>query len=125
MMGQRSQPKEAAMTLLSEIHKTQTRVAELKEHISKLQAELYSKENEIKECDIKLLSLEEQKKKSVSDTIGFMKELEAVQKERSHKVVDQIKARLQLENMDSRWSSCLSNLKKISLQLGVHLKHKF
>ncbi|KAK4254278.1 hypothetical protein QN277_009681 [Acacia crassicarpa] len=131
MMGQRSQKKEAAMTLLSEIHKTQnsrveaqTRVAELKEQISKLQAELYSKENEIKECDIKLLSLEEQKKKSVSDTIGFMKELEAVKKERSHNVVDQIKTRIQLENMDSRWSSCLSNLKKISLQLGVYLKHK-
>ena len=54
-----------SMTLLSEIHKTQTREAELKEKISKLQAELHSKEKEIKECEVKLLSLEEQKKKSV------------------------------------------------------------
>ncbi|XP_028754247.1 centrosomal protein of 135 kDa-like [Neltuma alba] len=131
MIGQRSQRKEAAMTLLSEIHRTQnsmveaqTREVELKEQISKLQAELYSKEKEIKECQTKLLSLQEQKKKSVSDTVGFLKELEAVKKERSHMVKDQIKAKQQLENVNCKWSSCVDNLKKTSMLLGSHLKHK-
>ncbi|KAI9071596.1 hypothetical protein K1719_046436 [Acacia pycnantha] len=114
MIGQSSHQKGAAMTLLSEIHKTQTREAELKEKIYKLQAELHSKEKEIKQCEVKLLSLVEQKKKSVSDTMGFIKELEAVKKE----------IRSKLENVNSKWSSCLANLKKTSLMLGVHLKQK-
>ncbi|KAI9108583.1 hypothetical protein K1719_020467 [Acacia pycnantha] len=59
---------------------TQTREEELREQISMLLAELYSRENEIKECDFKLLSLEEKKKKSVSDTIGFIKKLEALKR---------------------------------------------
>ncbi|XP_028753123.1 eisosome protein 1-like [Neltuma alba] len=120
MTEQCLQRKGAAMSLLSEIQKTQNsmveaqkKAAELKEQIFKLQTELDSKENEIKECDNKLLSLEKQKKESVSDTIGFIKELEAVKKKRS-----------QLENMDFKWSSCLANLKKTSLLLGVHLKQK-
>ncbi|KAI9095664.1 hypothetical protein K1719_026224 [Acacia pycnantha] len=130
MTEQRLQRKEAAKTLLSEIHMTQnfmveaqTREAELKEQTSKLQAELCSNEQEIKECEIKLLSLQEQKKKIVSDTIGFIKELEAVKKERSRMVEDQIKARHQLENENSKWSSFLANLKKTSLLFGVHLKN--
>ncbi|XP_028754239.1 uncharacterized protein LOC114713727 [Neltuma alba] len=120
MTEQRLQRKGAAMALLSEIQKTQnsmveaqTRAVDLRKQIFKLQTELDSKENEIKECDNKLLSLEKQKKESVSDTIEFIKELEAVKKERSH-----------LENVDSKWSSCLANLKKTSLLLGVHLKQK-
>ncbi|XP_028754237.1 uncharacterized protein LOC114713724 [Neltuma alba] len=131
MVEQRSQRKEAAMTLLSEIHKTQNSMVEaqtreevLKEQISKLQDELCNKEKVIKECEVKLSSLQEQKKKCVSDTMGFKKELEAVKKERSHMVVDQIKARHQLENVNSKWSSCLANLKKTSLHLGIHLKQK-
>ncbi|XP_028754235.1 uncharacterized protein LOC114713721 [Neltuma alba] len=131
MIEQRSHRKEAAMTLLSEIHKTQnsmvetqTREAELKEQISKLQDELYYKEKEIKECEIKLSSLQEQKKKCVSDTIEFKKELEAVKKDRSCMVEDRIKAKHQLENVHSRWSSCQANLKKTSSQLGIHLKQK-
>ncbi|XP_028753126.1 uncharacterized protein LOC114712751 [Neltuma alba] len=120
MSEQRLQRKRAGMTLLSEIQKTrnsmietQKKAAELKEQIFKLQTELDSKENEIHECDNKLLSLEKQKKESVSDTIEFIKESEAVKKEMS-----------QLENVDSKWSSCVANLKKTSLLLGVHLNQK-
>ncbi|XP_054777482.1 uncharacterized protein LOC129285702 isoform X3 [Prosopis cineraria] len=139
MIEQRSLREEAAKTLLSDINKAknsiaeaknsmvkgQLKEAELKEQISKLRAELHDKEKEIEECERKLLSLQEQEKKSVYDTIGFIMEFEALKKEKSHMVVeDQINARQQLEDIDTKWSSCLSNLKKATMLLGVHLKQK-
>ncbi|XP_054776995.1 filament-like plant protein 1 isoform X2 [Prosopis cineraria] len=128
---ERSQRKEVAIALLSEIHSTESFLAEahlkeeeLKEKISKLQDELYSKLKEIEECEINLSSLKEQKKKSVSNTIGFIKEFEEVKKERSHMVEDHMKAKQELQNIHVKWSSCLSNLKKNALLLGVHLQQK-
>ncbi|XP_054776707.1 uncharacterized protein LOC129285160 isoform X2 [Prosopis cineraria] len=131
MMEQRSQRKEVAAATLSAIHRTensmveaQLKEAELKEHISKLQAELDSKKKKIEECKIKLLSLQEQDRKSASDDIGFIMEFEEVKKERSSMVEAQVKAREQLKNMDAKWSSCLSNFMKTTLLLGIHLKQK-
>ncbi|XP_054776237.1 nuclear matrix constituent protein 1a-like isoform X2 [Prosopis cineraria] len=128
---ERSQRKEAAIALLSVIDNTesslteaQLKEAELKEKISKLQDELYSKVKEIEEYEIKLSSLKEQKKKSVSDTMGFIKEFETVKKERSHMMEDHMKAEQQLQNMNVKWSCCLSNLKKTALLLEVHLQQK-
>lgn len=128
---ERSQRMEVAIALLSEIHSTESFLAEarlkedeLKEKISKLQDELYSKVKEIEECEINLSSLKEQKKKSVSNTIGFIKEFEEVKKERSHMVEDHMKAKQELQNIHVKWSSCLSNLKKTALLLGVHLQQK-
>ncbi|KAK4254269.1 hypothetical protein QN277_009673 [Acacia crassicarpa] len=131
MIEQRSQREKDAKTLLYDINTTKNSIAEvqlneaeLKEQISKLQAELRNKEEEIEEYERKLLSLQKQEKKSVSDTIGFTMEFMAMEKERSRMVEDQMKARQQLENMDAKWSSCLSNLKKTMILLGVHLKQK-
>ncbi|KAF7842578.1 putative disease resistance protein [Senna tora] len=73
--------KLAANTLNSDIDKTEKSMAELKEQILRLQAELNSKEKEFKECEIKLSCLEEQKKKSVWDNMGFMKEFVDVKKD--------------------------------------------
>ncbi|XP_054810106.1 uncharacterized protein LOC129311690 isoform X2 [Prosopis cineraria] len=131
MIEQHSQRKEAAAATLSEICRTensmveaQLKEAELNEHISKLQAELDSKKKEIEEFKIKLLYLEEQDKKSASDDIRFIMEFEEVKKEVSGMVETQMKARKQLENMDIKWSSCLSNFMKTTLLLGIHLKQK-
>ncbi|KAK4254258.1 hypothetical protein QN277_009662 [Acacia crassicarpa] len=131
MIEQRSQREKYVKTLLYDINTTKNSIAkmqlneaDLKEQISKLQAELRSKEEEIEEYKRKLLSLQEQEKKSVSDTIGFTMEFLTMEKERCRMVEDQMKARQQLENMDAKWSSCLSNLKKTMVLLGVHLKQK-
>ncbi|KAI9103680.1 hypothetical protein K1719_023303 [Acacia pycnantha] len=131
MIEQRSQREKDAKTLLYDINTTKNSIAkvqlneaELKEKISKLQVELRSKEEEIEEYKKKLLSLQEQEKKSVSDTIGFTMEFLAMEKERSCMMEDQMKARQQLKNMEAKWSSCLSNLKKTMMLLGVHLKQK-
>ncbi|KAI9103652.1 hypothetical protein K1719_023275 [Acacia pycnantha] len=131
MIEQRSQREKDAKTLLYDINTTKNSIAkvqlnelELKEQISKLQVELRSKEEEIEEYKRKLLSLQEQEKKSVSDTIGFTMEFLAMEKERSCMMEDQMKARQQLKNMEAKWSSCLSNLKKTMMLLGVHLKQK-
>lgn len=130
MIANLSKRKEVAKTLVSDIDniqnsilKAQKREEELKEQISSLQAELYDTENEIKERGIELLSLQDQKKKIFSDDIGFIIELQELKKERSNMVEQQNKARHQLENVHSHWSSCLANLKTTSLLLGVHLKH--
>ncbi|XP_028791087.1 protein IWS1 homolog [Neltuma alba] len=126
-----SKRKEAATTLLSKIHnkesslaEAQQKEAELKEKISKIQAEVYRKEKEIQECEIELLSLKEQKKKSVFETMGLINQFDAVKRERYHMEEENIKAKQQLQNMDVKWSSCLSNLRKVTLLLGVHLQHK-
>ncbi|KAF7842544.1 putative disease resistance protein [Senna tora] len=123
--------KQKARTLVSEIFKTeksmvvaQQKEAELKEKISRLQAEMISKEKEIKDCEIKLLSLQEQKKKSVSETMRFMMDFEDVKKDKSQMKEEEIKARQELEAVDVKWSSCVANLRKTTLLLGNHLNHK-
>ncbi|KAI9071364.1 hypothetical protein K1719_046676 [Acacia pycnantha] len=128
---ERSKRKEAAVALLPEIYNKESSLAEaslkeeeLKEQISKLQAELDRKEKQVQEHEMELISLKEQKKKSVYDTMGFIKEFEAVKKERSHMVEENMKAKEHLQNMDVKWSSCLSNMKKTTLLLGVHLQQK-
>ncbi|KAK4254259.1 hypothetical protein QN277_009663 [Acacia crassicarpa] len=128
---ERSNRKEAAVALLSEIYNKESSLAEaslkeaeLKEQISKLHAELDRKEKQVQEHEMELISLKEQKKKSVYDTMGFIKEFEAVKKERSHMVEENMNAKEHLQNMDVKWSSCLSNLKKTILLLGVHLQQK-
>ncbi|KAF7842570.1 putative disease resistance protein [Senna tora] len=122
--------KQEAKTLVSEIFKTeksmvlaQQKEAELKEQISRLQAELNSKEKEINECEMKLLYLQEQKKKSVSETMRFMKNFEDVKKDKSLMMEEEIKARQELEKVDAKWSSCVTNLRKTTLLLGIHLNH--
>ncbi|KAF7842571.1 putative disease resistance protein [Senna tora] len=77
------QRKKAANTLHSEIDKTEKSMDELKEQILRLQAELNRKEKEFKECEIKLSCLQEKKKKSVWDNMGFMKEFVDVKKDSS------------------------------------------
>ncbi|KAF7842576.1 putative disease resistance protein [Senna tora] len=123
--------KQKATTLVSEIFKTeksmvvaQQKEAELKEQISRLQAEMISKEKEIKDCEIKLLSLQEQKKKSVSETMRFMMDFEDVKKDKSEMKEEEIKARQELEKVDAKWSSCVTNLRKTTLLLGIHYNHK-
>ncbi|KAF7842591.1 putative disease resistance protein [Senna tora] len=118
------QRKKAANTLNSEIDKTEKSMAELKEQILRLQAELNRKEKEFKECEIKLSCLQEKKKKSVWDNMGFMKEFVDVKKDRSHMEQEQIKARQELENSKIKWSSCVANLKKTTMLLGIYLKQK-
>ncbi|KAF7842573.1 putative disease resistance protein [Senna tora] len=118
------QRKKAANTLHSEIDKTEKSMDELKEQILRLQAELNRKEKEFKECEIKLSCLEEEKKKSVWDNLGFMKEFVDVKKDRSHMEDDQIKARQDLEKSKMKWSSCVANLKKTTMLLGIYLKQK-
>ena len=131
MIEQRAKRERDAKTLICDINNTknsvaeaQLKAAELKEKISKLQAEMISKEKEMKECELKLLSLQEQEKKTVSDNIRFTMDFLAMEKERSHMVEDQMKARQQLENMEAKWFSCLSDLKKATILLGVHLNQK-
>ncbi|KAF7842575.1 putative disease resistance protein [Senna tora] len=124
------QRKQEAKNLVSEIFKTekamvvaQQKEAELKEQISRLQAELKSKEKEINDCEMKLLYLQEQKKKSVSETMRFMKDFEDVKKDKSLMMEEEIKARQELEKVDAKWSSCVTNLRKTTLLLGIHLNH--
>ena len=95
----------------------QEKEAELKEQLSKIQAD-------IQVCELELLSLKKQKKESVSDTLGFLNEFEKVKKDSSHMVEENIKATQQIENMNVKWSSCLFNLQKTTLLLGVHLHQK-
>lgn len=118
------QRKEAAMTLVSDIDETEKSMSDLKEHISRLQFELYSKEKEFKDYQTKLLSLQEKKKKSVWDTMEFMKELEDVKKGRTQMEKDQLKARHELENSNAEWASCVADLQKTITQLEIYLKHK-
>ncbi|XP_054777520.1 uncharacterized protein LOC129285715 isoform X2 [Prosopis cineraria] len=115
---QHSQRMKAAIDLVSEISKADNRMAGLKEKISSLHAELNNKEKELKDCETKLSSLKEKKKKSVRDTIGFMEEYEAVKKEGSHMVDDQTRARKELEKVENQWPSCVANLKKTTFLLG-------
>ncbi|KAF7842972.1 putative disease resistance protein [Senna tora] len=124
--------KQEARTLVSEISKTeksmgeaQQKEAEMKEQISRLKANLNSKEKEIKNCEFKLLSLKEQKNKSVSETIKFMKEFEDVKKDKSEMMEEERKARQELEKVDVKWSSCVTNLRKTTVMAGIHLNHKF
>ncbi|KAF7842973.1 putative disease resistance protein [Senna tora] len=125
------QRKEAAITLISEICETkktideaQKKEVELKEQITRLQAELKRKEKEIRDCEIKLSSLEEQKKKSVWDTIGFLEECEAVKKERSQIVEEKMKARQELEKVEFKWSSCEAKWWKTILLQAIYVKKK-
>ncbi|KAF7842583.1 putative disease resistance protein [Senna tora] len=122
------QRKDAAISLISEIYKTeksmamaQQKEAELKEQISRLQDELKNKGKEIKDCETKLSFLQEEKKKSVSETIGFLEEIEAVKKDRCQIVEDKMKVRQELE----KWSSCVAKWWKATLMQGIYRKHKF
>lgn len=125
------QRKEAALTLVSEIHETEKSMAEalkkeeeLKEKISTLQAELNNKEKEIKDCEIKLEFLQEKKKNSVWDTMAFLEECDTVKKVRSKLVEDKMKAKQELEKDDFNWSSCEAKWLKIILLQGIYLKQK-
>ncbi|KAF7833543.1 Disease resistance protein [Senna tora] len=70
----------------------------LKEHISKL-------ENEIKDCDKKLLSVEEKKKKYVAETVELKKEFESVRKDKSEIMEEhQRKAQQHIFQDNYRWS---------------------
>ncbi|KAF7833688.1 Disease resistance protein [Senna tora] len=75
----------------------QEKEARLKEHISKL-------ENEIKDCDKKLSSVEEKKKKYVAETIELKKEFESVRKDKSEMEEHQRKAQQQIFQDNYRWS---------------------
>ncbi|KAF7842975.1 putative disease resistance protein [Senna tora] len=70
-----------------------------------------SKEKEIKDCEIKLSSLQEQRKKSVSETKEFRQDFEFVKKEMSKIVEDNLKERQELE----KWSSCVLKWWKATL----------
>ncbi|KAF7842574.1 protein IWS1-like protein [Senna tora] len=122
------QRKKAAISLISEIDRTeksmakaQQKEAELKEQISRLQDELKNKGKEIEDCETKLSFLQEKKKKGVSETIGFIEEFEAVKKDRSQIVEDKMKVRQELE----RWSYCVAKWWKATLMQGIYLKDKF
>ena len=105
------QRMKAAVSLVSEIHKIQQKEAQLKEQIFSLQDELKKKEREIKDCEMKLSFLQEKKKKSVSETIGFLEDFEGVKKGRSQIMEDRKKVRQELE----KWSSCVAKWWKATL----------
>ncbi|KAI9103679.1 hypothetical protein K1719_023302 [Acacia pycnantha] len=121
---QHSQRLEAATTLVSEIRNTEDYMNELKEQICRLQEELKRKEKEFEGYDIKLSSLQKQKKECVWETIEFMEEYEAVKKDKSYVGDGQTKARQEIKKLENQWPSCVADLRKTSFMLGILLKHK-
>lgn len=105
--------KEAVITLIYEIHKTEKSMedakqkeVELKEQITRLQDELNKKEREINDYENKLSFLKKQKKTSVWDTIEFLEEYNAMKQER-----------YQIE----KWSSQQAKLRKATLMHGIFI----
>ncbi|XP_028753096.1 uncharacterized protein LOC114712716 [Neltuma alba] len=119
-----SQRMDAATTIVSEIRNAEDYMIELKEQITRLQAELKSKEKKFQDCEIKLTSLHKQKNECVLDTIGFMEEYEAVKKDKSYVVDGQTKASQELKKVENQWPSCVAELRKTALLLGILLQQK-
>ncbi|KAI9076912.1 hypothetical protein K1719_041128 [Acacia pycnantha] len=93
---QLSQRKEVAIDLVSKTSEAQEKEASLKEQISRL-------EKERKYYEAELLSLQEQKRKYIAETVKFKKEIETVRKEKSEMLEDQRNAQQQLVQADHRW----------------------
>ncbi|XP_054777657.1 uncharacterized protein LOC129285790 isoform X2 [Prosopis cineraria] len=119
-----AQQMEEAIGLVSKLHNTKKCMAELKEQISMLQADLKRKEEEFKDCEIKLSSLQHQKERRFSDTMGFMEEYEAVKRDKFYMVDGQAKARQDLERVKKEWPFCVVNLRKTVLLLEILLQRK-
>ncbi|KAK4254256.1 hypothetical protein QN277_009660 [Acacia crassicarpa] len=124
MDEQHSQRLEAATTLVSEIRNTEDYMNELKQQICRLQEELKGKEKEFEEYEIKLSSLQKQKKECVWETIEFMEQYEAVKKDKSYVGDGQTKARQEIKKLENQWPSCVADLRKTSFILGILLKYK-
>ncbi|KAI9117860.1 hypothetical protein K1719_011275 [Acacia pycnantha] len=93
---QLSQRKEVAIDLVSKTSEAQEKEARLKEQISRL-------EKERKYYEAELLSLQEQKRKYIAETVEFKKEIETVRKEKSEMLEDQRNAQQQLFQADHKW----------------------
>ncbi|XP_028753120.1 uncharacterized protein LOC114712744 [Neltuma alba] len=119
---QHSQRMEEATTLVSEICNTEDYMIKLKEQIARLQAELKSKGEEFEDCEIKLSSLRKQKKECVLDTIRLMEEYEAMKKDKSYVVDGQTKPSQELKKVENQWPSCVAELRKTALLLGILLQ---
>ncbi|XP_028786568.1 uncharacterized protein LOC114742483 [Neltuma alba] len=118
-----AQKMEVANTIVSEIRNTENYMIELEGQVSRLQAELKSnKEKELEDCEIKLSSLQKQKKECVLDVIRFMGEYEAVKKDKSHMVGSQIRVSQELKELENQWPCCLVDSRKTALLLGILLQ---
>ena len=106
------QQKEAANTLEKCIVDAQQKKAYLREKLYRLQAELDSTENEIKEHDIHLMSLKEQGKKFHMDTINFSKKFESIKKGKSEMTEDRNSAHEQLLEANHKWIAFSNKLKQ-------------
>ena len=106
------QRKEAANTLEKSIAEAQQKEADLEENFFRLQAELKSVENEIKEHEVLLLSLKDQEKKLHMDTVNFSKEFEFVKRDKLKMVEDESKAQEQLFKAKYEWLAFCNQLKQ-------------
>ena len=104
------QRKEAADTLEKSIAEAQQKEATLRETFYRLQAELQSIENEIKQHETHLSSLKEQAKKLNANTMDFLKDFEAIKKDKSEIVEDPRKAQQELFNASCEWVDLCNQL---------------
>ncbi|KAI9076916.1 hypothetical protein K1719_041132 [Acacia pycnantha] len=99
-----TQRKEVAIALVSKMSETQKFMDEAQEKEARLKEQISLLEKQRKDCEVELLSLQEQKRKYIAETVEFKKEIETVRKEKSEMVEDQGNARQQLFQVEYKWS---------------------
>ncbi|KAI9076906.1 hypothetical protein K1719_041122 [Acacia pycnantha] len=99
-----TQRKEVAIALVSKMSETQKFMDEAQEKEARLKEKISLLEKQRKDCEVELLSLQEQKRKYIAETVEFKKEIETVRKEKSEMVEDQGNARQQLFQVEYKWS---------------------
>ncbi|KAF7833709.1 Disease resistance protein [Senna tora] len=89
---------------LAKIDNFPKRMDEAQEKEARLKEQISMLEKDIEDCEAKLSSFEEQKKKYVAKTREFKEEFESVRKEKSEMMEDQRKAEQEIFQNDYRWS---------------------
>ncbi|KAI9074878.1 hypothetical protein K1719_043186 [Acacia pycnantha] len=107
-----TQRKEVAIALVSKMSETQKFMDEAQEKEARLKEQISLLEKQRKDCEVELLSLQEQKRKYIAETVEFKKEIETVRKEKSEMVEDQRNARQQLFQVEYKWSTLSSQFEQ-------------
>ncbi|KAI9117747.1 hypothetical protein K1719_011162 [Acacia pycnantha] len=99
-----TQRKKVAIALVSKMSEAQKFMDEAQEKEARLKEHISLLEKQRNDCEAELLSLQEQKRKHIAETVEFKKEIETVRKEKSEMVEDQRNARQQLFQVEYKWS---------------------
>ncbi|CAJ1932998.1 unnamed protein product [Sphenostylis stenocarpa] len=103
---------EVAITLFSKISEAGHFMDEAKQKEIILKEQVIRLKEEIKVCEAALSSLEEEKNKCITETVGYKKELENVRKDKSQTVEDQRKVRQELFEVAYKWSVLCSQFEQ-------------